>query len=471
MSFNSLPAELQLHIFGFLRGRDLKAARAVSRKLRDSASPALFRSVVTGARCRLLQSLQFTAAQPILQKYVNEIVFDGSSYDGTLAKSQSPYENKSIELYGKSTFWGIRTRYTPSQQSISCTCQLTLPRFKRYQDLFREQEDMKVDGVLLQTIARAFEWTTNVSSIVYSPHAHLIPLEAKDVRDLVPPGVSHAPSFQLINSISSTSARFTHTSHAFLHFIGAIHLAQYSGIRELRIEGLEEDMPGTEFAISLFDFSLKDELGAPVPNSTDQGVLRAGRHLFEKLERCELNILLWSPDNILADKIDHLQEFLAVTDGLRHLALHLRHPPHVFSQLGHPLRLGLFHRLGLEKDWTKLRSLSLEGIYAKQEQLMDLIDRHRYTLESLCFRKCTLNTGAWAEIVDEVVYSTRIFPFTLDQVTDPGIPISPGMTQSAGDVDEGGYEGRIELAEDGERNFVKVPTVTIEQTLTRTGGY
>jgi len=115
MSFNALPTELQLQVFSYLRGHDLKAARAVSRKLRDSASPALFYSIVTGARCRLLQSLQFIAARPILQKYVNEIVFDGSSYDGTLAKFQSPYERKHIELYGQSTFWGTRTRYARSQ--------------------------------------------------------------------------------------------------------------------------------------------------------------------------------------------------------------------------------------------------------------------------------------------------------------------------------------------------------------------
>ena len=324
---------------------------------------------------------------------------------------------------------------------------------------------MKVDGVLLQTIARAFEWTTNVSAVVYSPHAHLIPLEAKDVRDLIPPGVCHAPSLNSIHySMTSRSARFTHADHAFIYFIGAIHLARYSGIRELRVEGPREDMPGTEFAISLFDFSLKDQSGATLTNSTDQDVLRAGRYFFENLEKCELNILLWSPDSILADKIDHLQQLLAVTDDLRHLALHLRHPPHEFARQSPPFRLGLFKQLGLEKSWTKLRLLSLEGINAKQEQLVDLIDRHRYTLQSLCFRKCSLNTGTWADIVDEVVYSTRILPFALNQVTDPHNAISPGITHNSSDVNEWEYEGRIELAEDGERNFVGGPNVTIKET-------
>jgi hypothetical protein len=321
---------------------------------------------------------------------------------------------------------------------------------------------MKVDGVLLQTIAKALEWTTNVSSIVYSPHPHFIPLETKDIRDLVPPGIAHAG---VLDTAWSGSARFTHADHAFRHFIGALYLAQYTGVRELRVEALKHDVPGTEFAIPLFKFSTKDALGSPVPNSSNQDDLRAGRHLFEKLERCELNMLLWSPDNDLVGKIDHLQQLLAVTDDLRHLALHLTHASFPYAN-AHPHQLSLFSRLGLEKTWTKLRSISLAGICAKQEEFMDLIKRHRYTLTSLCYRKCVLNTGAWADIVDEVVYSTRIFPFTLDLVADPRPPTPPGTTHSSGDSEEWRYEGCIDLVKDGERKFVRLPTVWFERALT-----
>jgi len=44
---------------------------------------------------------------------------------------------------------------------------------------------MNVDGVLLQSIARGLGNMQNISSIVYSPHQHAIPVERKTLRDLL----------------------------------------------------------------------------------------------------------------------------------------------------------------------------------------------------------------------------------------------------------------------------------------------
>jgi hypothetical protein len=114
MSLERLPAELQLEIFCHLANHDLKAARAVSRKLCENASPALFRSVVACARYQALGALQKISLNPVLPKYVKEIVFDGSLYNNDLARSAERYQaqsNKLSDIRVSSSFWGIREKY------------------------------------------------------------------------------------------------------------------------------------------------------------------------------------------------------------------------------------------------------------------------------------------------------------------------------------------------------------------------
>ena len=111
MHLQLLPAELQLDIFGYLDNVSLKAVRAVSRKMRDNASPALFRSVIACARYEALGAFQKISLDPILQKYVKEIVFDGTVYDKQLADSQYVYERKVDEFQELRAmkFWTKRT--------------------------------------------------------------------------------------------------------------------------------------------------------------------------------------------------------------------------------------------------------------------------------------------------------------------------------------------------------------------------
>jgi hypothetical protein len=113
MRLDLLPAELQLEIFSNLENTDLKAARAVSRQLRDNASPALFRSVVACARYVALGTFQKIALDSVLQKYVKEIIFDGTVYNREVALHQDIYERQNSyheELQASSSFWGLRTR-------------------------------------------------------------------------------------------------------------------------------------------------------------------------------------------------------------------------------------------------------------------------------------------------------------------------------------------------------------------------
>jgi hypothetical protein len=121
MGLERLPAELQLEIFRHLANRDLKAARAVSRKLCENASPALFRSVVACARYQALGALQKISLNAVLPRYVKEIVFDGSLYNNDLAHSADRYQEQSGKLGDirlSSSFWGIRGRYVAKAVTI-----------------------------------------------------------------------------------------------------------------------------------------------------------------------------------------------------------------------------------------------------------------------------------------------------------------------------------------------------------------
>lgn len=115
MRLDQLPAELQIQALSYLDNTDLKAARAVSTKLRDHASPTLFRSIVACARYQALGAFQKISTDPLLQKYVKEIVFDGTVYSTELAHSMERYKaanDKYEHLRVLSSFWGMRTRYS-----------------------------------------------------------------------------------------------------------------------------------------------------------------------------------------------------------------------------------------------------------------------------------------------------------------------------------------------------------------------
>ena len=441
MGLHQLPAELQLEICTFLDNISLKAARAVCKKLRDNASPALFRSIVACARYEALGAFQNISVNSILQTYVKEIVFDGSIYSPGPAINEQVYEREAqkFENLQQTSFWGNRTRSVYLVYMVS-ELQLMRHRWKRYKALYMEQEDMKLDGVLLQTMAKGLEWTTNVASIVYSPHPHLLPTESKVMRDLLPRGtLIDSPHFHA-SQLSAHSS-----GHPFRFLIGALYVAQYTGVRELRIKPLRAGEPGTPFTLTIFDF----------PDAVD---FKAGAYLFQRLERCELHFKSWIEENEVGkQRITNLRKMLAAAEELRNLALHFTdsmsdHEAMAILQSGSERTM--ISRLGLAGTWPKLRSLSLGGIYVQAEQLLDFIRRHRYTMNSLFLSKSGLDTGYWADIVDEVLYSTRILSFEVDRVREMRIPVGDGTVESTEELQVWHYEGHVKVSKDGERNFV-----------------
>tara|TARA_R110002003_G_scaffold1577_2_gene23227 strand:+ start:10061 stop:10816 length:756 start_codon:yes stop_codon:yes gene_type:complete len=241
--------------------------------------------------------------------------------------------------------------------------------------------------------------------------------------------------------------------HPFRQLIGAIFVAQYTGIRELRVEAFEETDPGNPFTFAFFDF----------PGSTH---LQAGEFLFQNLERCILNIqiscrkhdvTLWTSDDIAQQRLANLNHLLAFADGLRYLAFHITasDKSHVFpAAMALRPEKSMYRRLGLQRTWPKLRSVSLGGIYAEEKDFLDLINRHRRTLMSLAFRQCTLYSGTWAAVVDEVVYNTKFLDFVLDCVDEPLSTMSHAVSEDVHDPEKWKYEGYLEVSKSGERGFV-----------------
>jgi hypothetical protein len=75
---SSPPAKIQLEIFVHLSLCDLKAVQYAPKELRANAA-------VVGARYHTLDTFQRIAKYATLSRYVRELIFDDSVYDGCLA--------------------------------------------------------------------------------------------------------------------------------------------------------------------------------------------------------------------------------------------------------------------------------------------------------------------------------------------------------------------------------------------------
>ena len=432
MPFDLLPAEIQIEIFTYLEGSSLKAVRGVCRAFRDNAEPTLFRYVIASARYQSLGAFQKISLFPIFQKHVREIVFDGSLYDQFLAKNEQAYHTQAAKCPNlESGFrWEKHTRLVTHIDMLLARTDL-LPRWKRYVQCYREQEDMKTDGVLMNTISRALDWMPNVFCITYSPHPHHLPVEGKEMRDLLSRGVTTSPA-----------TGYTAPDHPFRQLIAALYISQFTGIREFRTEPLKGN-PGVEFALSIFDLKEDSDMAA-------------GKHLFQRLEKLVLNMaILGSDDYLLYKNLDKFAELLRSATNLQHFHLN---PTHWKSEIGAG---PLFARLGLDMMWPKLQTLSLEGVLGDEAEFSGMIKRHKETLTSVKFSKCELFKGVWADIVDEVVFGTSIFPFTLDCVNERGLPYLDYASLSTFERELWKYEGSVKLTDDSDRSFVCAAARTV----------
>ncbi|KAF2472152.1 uncharacterized protein BDR25DRAFT_333557 [Lindgomyces ingoldianus] len=433
MGFARVPAELQMEIFGFLDRPGIKSCRGVCRSFRDNASPCLFGRVLACPRYQALGALQKISLHSVYPRYVKEIVYDGSVYDSCLATNENRYHQSAEEEPE------IRQGFPWEKRR----------RFKRYQNLYQDQEDMRTGGVLLQTIARALEWMPNVTSVVYSPGPHTVPVEARLMKDLLPRGVSDTSMFQG-DSLSSYIERAQHGIH---HLIGAIYASQYPGIRSFRVEAAERGKRnvGTEFTHYVFNF--------PSSNHLD-----AGKFFFRHLHKVVMNLSLLIPQRIARDPTDQMEEamihtlaaLLVEAKELTELSFRLCHWRKDANQMfGHVIfdEELLFPSLGLRHTWPRLRKLSLGGIYASGKEMTHLIIRHKTTLNMLQFDHCSLISGAWADIVDEVVFNTNIIAFSLHLVNETDIGDTRFQDMASEEMEQWQYQGKLRIDSEGRRYF------------------
>ena len=319
---------------------------------------------------------------------------------------------------------------------------------------------MRTGGVLLQEVSRALEWMPNITSVVYSPGPRLVPLERKLMKNILPRGVVGRFSPHVHGE--SSDSYVDSCQRGIHHIIGAIYASQYSGVREFHVEAAKP-LSGTEFTIFVFDF--------PDPQHLD-----AGQFFFRQLHKLEMNLSLQQPGlshergHILAHpnaraltQLSNLSNLLSEAIDLRELSLHLVHwRSSAQGTYGHAIPPGhpIFPLLGLNTKWPKLRSLSLGGIYAAEEQVLRVLTRHEETLEDLDFKLCSLVSGSWANIVDHVLYNTSIFPFCLRKVNETVVEDRDFEDLTSEEMDHWQYEGTLKRDSEGVRYFVSLTEFT-----------
>jgi hypothetical protein len=313
-----------------------------------------------------------------------------------------------------------------------------MPRFRRYKELFKEQVDILSGHVLLQTLARALEWQLpNVSSLVYSPKPHHIPLEKKVMKEVLPRGKNHHG--------------FSHGG--FHHLIGAIHVSQYTGFHSFTIEAQTMEYVGNLFHADVFEF-------------IDPSHVDAGKFFFRNLTRVNIALLLemdigsLGPDEDRALRcLANMASLLSEAKDLEDLKLRF-YPSHMYADPNRggygdtfPYNEPTSRYLGLGTTWSKLRSLELEGISAGEKELETLVARHTATLTLLRFGYCGLFFGKWSNIVDFVVFQTSLAAFTLHRVHEVQLGETLFVSMNDTDAERWNYEGHLVLTAEGERIF------------------
>jgi hypothetical protein len=199
----------------------------------------------------------------------------------------------------------------------------------------------------------------------------------------------------------------------------------------------------------------------PEPND-----LHAVKHLFRYLVRLDFNLSIL---NVRAEtshplttidppvqQLENLAKVLEAAQDLRYLSfgiINWRYLDELMWGGSIPAGSSIIDFVGLRATWPKLRSLKLEGVYARESDLCGLINRHKDTLRSLIFAKSTLCAGLWVEVVNEVVFNaSMITTFVLDKVNEDHGAWDPNNGNRAKQTL--GYEGHLTVAKDGEREFV-----------------
>ncbi|OCL01519.1 hypothetical protein AOQ84DRAFT_350568 [Glonium stellatum] len=432
MSFVLLPAELLIEIFTYLDCVGLKSIRLVCRLFAETSSPTLFERVLVAPRYKALGAFQTISQHPTYQRYVKELIYDGSVYDKGLATNEPVYMGhleRDVASAYRLDSWGRRSR------------------FKKYQQLYNEQEDIRASGILFHTLVRALEVMPNVHSIVYSPGPRNVPIESKDLKDILPRGDPH---FTRPNaSIEDYASYIERVQHGFHVLIGALGSIKYPGIRSFRVDvpTPNSSLRGTELTDYVF----------AIPGNQ----LSAGIHVFSHLQFLTLQIkLIAAGDHMTSDVTVNfvtLRALLRHARQVENVSIYLREwnldPRRMYGAWFNPDSSIIPIALG-SPTWPRLRSLRLGGMHAYAGEVSRLISRHGQTLVELEFAFFSLTSGLWVDIVRTVLQSIRIEKFQLLHVNESMIGNTAFRNMSIDERNDWTYSGIMILNSYGSREFL-----------------
>jgi hypothetical protein len=270
----------------------------------------------------------------------------------------------------------------------------------------------------------------NLSSIVYSPRPRHLPKEVKQLDDLLPAGVT-----------TSAAGAYTFLDHTFRQLINALYQSRFTGIREFRTEAYSANS-GTQFALGLFDrgrtYVHDNNKTAPM------------RFFFQHLTTLVLNMSFWVLEDPPVPFVRAGEAHERAMGEFLHLLEAATNVEHFHLRITHYM-LDYNKHLSLRMNWPKLQSLIFEQVDLGGEELNIMIKRHKHSLRSLQFRKCSLVRVYWADVVEDVVYQSPISTFVLDCVHDTGVCIITDL--------EVLYTGHLKVMDDGERIFVRMASI------------
>ncbi|KAF2496324.1 hypothetical protein BU16DRAFT_526822 [Lophium mytilinum] len=427
-TITDLPSELLIDTFAYLDRLDLKAVRGVCRRFAEISTPSIFQRVLVAPRYQALGAFQTIFQHAVYHKYVKEIVYDGSVYDAGLATNEQVYmahlSRAECDAYRLDS-WGRRKR------------------FKQYQQLYHDQEGIQDSLILFRTLERGLESLPNVTTITYSPGPRNVPIEKKEAKDILPRGEPHStPSF------GGSEGIVQQCSHRGFHYlIGALALVKYSGIRTFRVEAADRpsEPQGTIFTSYAFELP-------------DQAQLQAGLHLFSTLHNLDLplSLAILGTSSSIPSHLTALRGLLRGAKELRTLSLHL-HKWHPSPQSWAPNTSAVSLVLGKTTTWPHLRFLSLGGVHASAQELVDLALRHASTLREVRYSRCSLIEGKWSDVVDSILRTTHIDSFEISKVHEAVVGSRIFAHLSEAEMREFTYSGQLQVGAGGERYYVPSP--------------
>lgn len=399
-----LPHEIVCRIFSYLQSPDLKHARLVSSDLKTAASRHLFSRILIAPRRDVLSVFRRVYEHDTYRLYVKQIVYDGSIYDVSLARSAETYISSLI--YAEDGDRLLRLVTIASGFGIVANSMILYLRqsYERYLQACIEQEKIRAAFDDWHALIRGLEAMPGVRRLTYSNHTgHHLPAESitKDIAVV-------ARCVQ-----SAAEGDYAHLPRLFrdrgvFTMLHAMTEVPGNTVREIRLRGhlghgispnfFCRDIPDVRRAGTAFNHVHTIQLDFHNPHCDD--VYSASWSSYDEyLNGRTLGSFL---DNACAlERLEMSFTTVCWAEGKEEIG-------QLCDEQGPmlPIFLG-------RTTWSRLRVLKLAGLAAHEAEFADLLKRHASTLEHVSLTKCLLSTGLWANLIKVLVFRRNVRHFLI----------------------------------------------------------